>query len=128
METQMNLFHNTLDLPESELKVRQLKAGSQNEKILQWFRQNPGKLYTPFDIIKHCFNGYGYFNAPITSIRRAMTDLTKLGYLEKTKEKRAGEYGELNYCWKLLIKSDEWLLLIQIYYLILQYQIKQYDV
>jgi hypothetical protein len=32
METQlsMSLFHNTLDLPESELKVRQLKAGSQN--------------------------------------------------------------------------------------------------
>lgn len=105
METQleMSLFHNTLDLPESELKVRQLKAGSQNQKILEFFKRNPGLLYTPFDIQRLCF----FPHTPITSIRRAMTDLTKLGYLEKTKEKRAGEYGELNYCWRLLIKSDE---------------------
>jgi hypothetical protein len=101
METQMNLFHNTLDLPESELKVRQLKSGSQNAKILEFFKWNPGKLYTPFEIQNYvCILCNGYLT-PITSIRRAMTDLTKLGYLEKTKEKRAGEYGELNFCWKL---------------------------
>lgn len=101
METQMDLFHNTIDLPESELKVRQLKAGSQNQIILSFFQSNPSGLFTPFDIIKYCFDGRGYWKAPITSIRRAISDLTKLGYLEKTKEKRAGEYGELNYCWKL---------------------------
>jgi len=105
METQlsMSIFHNTLNLPESELKARQFKAGSQNAKILEFFKWNPGKLYTPFEIQNYaCFSGNGYLT-PITSIRRAMTDLTKLGYLEKTKEKRAGEYGELNYCWRLLI-------------------------
>ena len=92
-------FHNTLDLPESELKVRQLKAGSQNQRILSIFRSNPNENYTPF-VLWDVYNVL-YPHAPITSIRRAMTDLTKLGYLEKTKEKRAGEYGELNYCWKL---------------------------
>ena len=101
METQMSLFYNTIDLPESELKVRQLKAGSQNAKILRWFREFPNESFTPFDILKYCFDGRGYWKSPITSIRRGISDLTKLGYLEKTKEKRAGEYGELNYCWKL---------------------------
>lgn len=101
MSNQLELFHNTTCLEGSALRRREIRAGSQNEKILEWFRQHPGKLYTPFDIIKYCFDGYGYFKAPITSIRRAMTDLTKLGYLVKTEEKRPGEYGELNYCWKL---------------------------
>lgn len=97
----MNLFHNTLDLPESELKARQFKAGSQNEKILEFFKWNPGKLYTPFEIQNYaCILGNGYLT-PITSIRRAITDLTKLGYLEKTKEKRAGEYGIDNFTWRL---------------------------
>lgn len=95
-EKRLSIFHNTLDLPESDLKVRQLKAGSQNQKILAIFRNNPDEHYTPFEIW-----AVHYPHAPLTSIRRAMTDLTKLGYLEKTKEKRAGEYGELNYCWKL---------------------------
>ena len=103
----MNLFHNTIDLPESELKARQLKAGSQNETILSFFQSNPSGSFTPFEIIKYCFDGRGYWKAPITSIRRAMTDLTKLGYLEKTKEKRAGEYGTDNFTWRLLIKSDK---------------------
>ena len=98
----MSLFYNTIDLPESELKVRQLKAGSQNAKVLQWFKCYSDKAYTPFevwsDIIKWPLVSY---KTPITSIRRGISDLTKLGYLEKTKEKRAGEYGELNYCWKL---------------------------
>lgn len=102
METQlsMSLFHNTIDLPESELKARQLKAGSQNARVLEFFRLNPDNSYTPGEIKTFCC----FYNSPLTSIRRAMTDLTKLGYLEKTKEKRAGEYGIDNFTWRLLIK------------------------
>lgn len=99
MEAQMNLFHNTIALPESELKARQIKAGTQNAFILKWFKEHPDKLYTPFEI-HNIYYAYG-LQAPITSIRRAMTTLTDLGYLVKTSEKRAGEYGELNYCWRL---------------------------
>lgn len=101
MDTQLDIFYNTTNLAGPKLKAREIKAGTQNAVILQWFRQHPGQLFTPFDIIKHCFDGRGYFIAPITSIRRALTDLTKLGYLEKTDERRPGEYGDLNYCWRL---------------------------
>jgi len=96
-ERRFDIFYNTLDLPESELKTRQFKAGTQNAIILQWFRDNPGKFYTPFDIKHNCF----MFNTPVTSIRRAMTTLTKLGYLEKTTLKKKGEYVLNNYLWKL---------------------------
>ena len=38
----------------------------------------------------------------ITSVRRSINTLTKLGYLEKTKERRrSGPANEMNYCWKL---------------------------
>lgn len=99
MSNQLDLFHNTTCLEGSALRRREIRAGSQNERILEWFRMNPNKLYTPFDI--HNIYYSNGCSAPITSIRRAMTDLTKLGYLVKTEEKRPGEYGELNYCWKL---------------------------
>jgi hypothetical protein len=105
METQlsMSLFHNTIDLPESELKGRQLKAGSQNQIVYAYFYSHPYLAYTPVEVWKFLINrGLISSRTPVTSIRRSMTDLTNIyEVLEKTKEKRAGEYGELNYCWKL---------------------------
>jgi hypothetical protein len=102
MNSQLELFHNTTDLQGADLRRREIRAGSQNAKILEWFRDNPEKLCTPFDVLRHRFSLYGcYSTAPITSIRRALTDLTSLGYLVKTEERRWGEYGKLNYCWHL---------------------------
>lgn len=37
----------------------------------------------------------------ITSIRRAITDLTTLGYLVKTEQKRVGMWGRPEYIWQL---------------------------
>jgi hypothetical protein len=97
MDTQLDIFYNTTNLAGPKLKAREIKTGTQNAVILQWFKENPGRLYTPFDIKHNCF----LFNTPITSIRRAMTTLTDMGYLEKTDERRPGLYGDLNYCWRL---------------------------
>ena len=44
-------------------------------------------------------------NYPITSIRRALTNLTKQGKLIKTNEKRIGMYGRSEYVWKLNEKT-----------------------
>ena len=38
---------------------------------------------------------------PITSCRRAMTNLTKAGKLVKTGEKRLGEYGRAECVWRM---------------------------
>ena len=39
--------------------------------------------------------------APITSIRRAITDLTNEGKLVKTNSLKKGNYGKKCHCWKL---------------------------
>ena len=46
-------------------------------------------------------------NCPITSVRRAMTNLTKAGLLEKTGDKVLGEYGVMVNTWKLAPKEPK---------------------
>ncbi|MBA7475648.1 hypothetical protein ES707_11020 [subsurface metagenome] len=73
------------------------KAVTQEAKVLFFFRQNLHRSFTPFEVKQH-----SGLNAPITSIRRAMSNLTDQGRLIKTPATRQGEYGKPNYCWRLL--------------------------
>lgn len=90
-------YFNTTNESGTTLKNNVAKAKSQEEKILLFCERN--KLFikgiTPSQI-------YGFVdNYPITSIRRALTNLTKQGKLIKTNEKRIGMYGRSEYVWKL---------------------------
>jgi len=91
-----NRYHNTTDLQGDSLKQRVIRTGTQNKKVLDFFKLYPFKSFTPFEV-KDALNT----NSPITSIRRAITDLTDMGYLVKTDTKRAGQYGEMNNCWRV---------------------------
>jgi len=73
------------------------KAIGLEKKILNIFRKYPGKKMTPFEVLS--INGN--INIPITSVRRAMSNLTKEDLLEKTNEKKPGRYGRPNYCWQI---------------------------
>lgn len=95
--TGLGRFHNTTDLEGKILETKKIKAGSQNEKILSFFQLYPEYNYTPDEVMK-ILNLPG---TPLTSIRRAITDLTKMGYLEKTDKRRPGGYGDLTYAWQL---------------------------
>ena len=44
-------------------------------------------------------------HAPLTSIRRAMTNLTARGVLERTAQKVSGAYGRPEYRWKLAAEA-----------------------
>ena len=99
MSDQLCLYFNTTNLQGRELKDRVMRVGTQNRIILDFFKEHPGKLFTPYDIQMDLL--YQLRNTPITSIRRSITTLTDLGYLVKTDVKRPGIYGEMNYCWKL---------------------------
>ena len=105
MEPQLDIYFDTTSLPAPELKAAEEAAKSQNALILQLFRDNPNRTFTPCEV--HHDLGVGKWNTPLTSIRRAITTLTKLGYLERTNEKRLGWYGRKSYAWRLLIKNDE---------------------
>lgn len=95
-------YYNTNGLTGEELVNARYKAHSQSSQLYYFFVNllREGALVTPADLHKH------FPMWPITSIRRAITDLTKLGVLEKTNERREGEYGQLNYCWKLRTEPE----------------------
>jgi hypothetical protein len=99
--TQLEIFYNTTSLTGRDLVQHEMRAGTQNALILQCFRDRPLALLTPFEVRQICH----LHTTPITSVRRAMTTLTKppFEYLEKTRTRRMGEYGELNFTWRLKI-------------------------
>ena len=72
------------------------KVGSQNRVVLDIFCQMQIPL-TPFE----AHNIYCKSNpeCPVTSIRRAITTLTKLGHLTKTNFLKTEYYGKQNYKW-----------------------------
>ena len=96
------MYHNTTDLEGAELKDSQVKAETQTEKVLWVFECFPGRVMTPFEVMHD-----GQFDCPITSIRRAISDLTKEGKLVKTESKREGDYGKPNYMWTLNIQKGQ---------------------
>lgn len=72
------------------------KAASQEDKVRAWFQVNPLKKASPFKIQGEVLPG-----APITSVRRAMTNLTAEGFLVRLDEKVLGPYGRPCYVWGL---------------------------
>lgn len=90
----MQHFYNTIGLNTQELRVEILKAQTQEEKIKAIFNKCEGDL-TPYEVWH-----VGGFDCPLTSVRRAITNLTKQGFLKQTGNQRAGKYGKLNWTWK----------------------------
>lgn len=89
-------YFNTTDQTGLELKTSTRKAESQTERILEFFKLHSGELFPPH-IVHFMVGG----DSPITSTRRAISDLTKEGKLEKTMHKEMGDYDSKTYCWTL---------------------------
>jgi hypothetical protein len=87
-------YHNTTDSTGSELRDYEDKAKGQDELIMEFFMQNSGG-FTPSFIQQKVLP-----QAPITSVRRAMTNLTNRGKLRKTELQVQGPYGRPEYVWK----------------------------
>ena len=95
--TDCNNFYNTIGLTKEQLTQQRVKTGTQNHKILEWFREHPGREFTPSQV----WRWMDLPNVPLTSIRRAITDLTFMGYLERTETMRDGLYGKPEGCWRV---------------------------
>ena len=93
----MKTYHNTTELSGDELKQAIDKAVSQDDKVLIYFRNNADKEFTPSEVHKEIFPA----NVPLTSVRRALSNLTRKGYLEKTDNQKTGVYGRPEYTWQL---------------------------
>lgn len=89
------MYHNTTSIQGDKLTQAQKKSDKQEEIILRYFQQYPDYGFTPFDVWKI------FPNYPITSIRRAISNLSFLGILQKTGRMRMGGYGAPNNVWRL---------------------------
>jgi hypothetical protein len=88
------MFYNTIGETGSTLTASKAKAESQKEIITRFFNENYG-MFTPFEVQSKALP-----DAPITSIRRAITDLTSDGILERCGVMRPGKYLKVNHTWK----------------------------
>ena len=93
------MYYNTNKESSSTLKRSKTRASTQEEIILDLFKRNPNFHMTPFDIQEALDLLYN-LNAPITSVRRAITDLTTEAKLTKTDIMKKGKYGKDVHCWK----------------------------
>ena len=93
----MSNYYNTNKLKGEELSDANKKAKSQEDLILEFFQQHPNGIYTPFQVCEAVFDN----NCPVTSCRRAMTNLTKADKLVKTDFMKMGRYKSWNHTWKL---------------------------
>ncbi len=89
-------YYNTNNETGVTLSRSRRKARNQEETIFDFFNKYPSKEFTPFEVqIKM------NLMCPITSVRRAMSNLTKEHKLEKSTIQKRGKYGKLNHTWKL---------------------------
>ena len=97
------MYHNTTESIQPDLGKYREKAKSQDVRILAALLENPGVPITPSTILSWVFNG----SVPITSVRRAITNLTNSGDLVKTNFQTKGPYGRPEFIWELAPKYKQ---------------------
>ena len=101
-------YHNTTNEDGPQLARFQKHAKTQEAQILKVFRdawvKNKGSTLSPSQVYDRLWYNRDTKQASylLTSIRRAITDLTKEGYLVKTDKKIKGPYGRPEYLWRLV--------------------------
>jgi transcription initiation factor IIE alpha subunit len=91
-------YYNTTNLSGADLKDSTNSAMKQEERIHEFYKANANREITPFEVEQEL---YSNTMVPITSIRRAITNLTTEDKLIKTSNVKTGPYGKPSYCWKL---------------------------
>jgi len=89
------MFYNTIQLNGKDLQTAKSNCKSQEEYIKWIFSKKPNLQITPSELLN-----YFEKNVPITSVRRALTNLTNDNFLEKTEKFRMGKYGKPEHIWK----------------------------
>lgn len=93
------VFYNTIEASGQLLIEYTEQNLKQTDIILEFFRANPGQEFTPFQVLEVMVD-HGH-NWPITSVRRAITDLTKIGALTMGNTLKNEKYGKPNHTWKI---------------------------
>lgn len=89
-------FHNTTDERGAELERGEAVAATQDELVLAYFMARPGQYLTASEVWEG--TGMKAAGVPITSPRRAISNLTARRKLIASKVKRKGPWGRPEYC------------------------------
>lgn len=94
-------YYNTNKIKGDALKTSQKKTESQESLIYNFFLDNeeplsPSMIFNKSDL-----------NCPITSIRRALTNLTLDKKIIKTSRTVKGIYGKPEHLWKVKTDADD---------------------
>ncbi len=93
----MKSFYNTTKQRGATLATSEKRAETQEEKIMAFFQENATGRYAPHEVIKKVFSSA----TPLTSVRRAMTNLSSAGKLVKTGTMARGPFGVKTNTWRL---------------------------
>lgn len=80
---------------DDQVRHLQESANRQEKDIARWFWRNPNQTIGPGQL--HQQQGYTW---PVTSTRRAISNLTEAGILQKTEKQSMGVYGKPEYHWQ----------------------------
>jgi len=94
-------FYNTTNLTGEELAQERANCKGQEKDVLDLYHRHNETAASPEDIHQHYNYLKGDNRTPLTSIRRAITTLTKKGLLVKTDEHKIGQYGKKIYLWRV---------------------------
>lgn len=90
-------YYNTNAEQGDVLRDSQSQAARQQEMVLAFFQQHPRQSFAPHEVHDRLAD-----IGPLTSVRRAMTNLTSRNLLIKTSERRTGTFGKMVYTWQLM--------------------------
>lgn len=93
------MFYKTTRLTDSQLRQAIESAARQEDRVHALFRRY-GSLSPSLAHKLH--SDMGFVRTPITSIRRAISDLADSGKLRKTDIQTEGRYGRNESVWKLV--------------------------
>ena len=97
-------YYNTNKLSGQDLEDAIVRAKSQEKQIELFMKANSDKSYTPHDL-QNDFIEYNivFF---ITSVRRALTNLTNDNILVKSEKTVITDYGSRNHKWRYNGKNE----------------------
>jgi predicted transcriptional regulator len=93
-------YYNTTRVRGQELRIYEIAAQRQEERVLEFFQANPRAELSAEDIGRLVLQG-----TPRTSWGRSLTNLMKRNLLEKTDRQVEGAWGRPIYLWRLKPKD-----------------------
>jgi hypothetical protein len=100
----ITVYWNTNEERGEELAASRVRARTQEAIVLALFQKQRGFSLSPDDVWTGL--GWGVLGIPLTSVRRAITNLANAGKLRKTEEMRTGSYGKRTHTWVLSDPGD----------------------